>query len=297
MSSEEYDLKTSEDKVGQLYPVILSKDGKVIDGLHRLNIDSEWRTETLEHIDNREKFLKARIIANLHRRTVPASEIKAWINDLGGLALTEKGIELGKISRWIADETGYKHKTIMDYLESKYKDPERVRTGSLSTSVKPTSPPSVISEAKDKLGSEKVKQLRADLKAEVKEELRRDPDFIIEAATTAVEVLPTLKQKVVTPEGYHMPTITEKQKEELIEAVERVEERRQERAKDPRLQKIGKLNRMQMGLLSIKNVLHLIECPICGKPAEKEVGFMCDMLTIDEAMEEIDKQLKELGVR
>ena len=82
MSGEEYDLRTSEDKVGQLYPVILAKDGKVIDGLHRLNIDSQWRTETLEHIDNREKFLKARIIANLHRRTVPASERKQDIHQI-----------------------------------------------------------------------------------------------------------------------------------------------------------------------------------------------------------------------
>ena len=157
--------------------------------------------------------------------------------------------------------------------------------------------PSIIAEAKEKLGSEKVEQLRADLKAEAKEELRRDPDFIIETAVTAVEVLPTLKAKVVTPEGYHKPTITEQQKEQLVEAIERSDEKRRERAKDPRLQKIGKLNRIHMGLLSVKNVLSLIECPICGKSAEKEIGFMCDMLTIDEAMEQVDKQLKDLGVR
>jgi len=31
MSSEEYDLKKSEAIIGQLYPVLLSKDGRVID--------------------------------------------------------------------------------------------------------------------------------------------------------------------------------------------------------------------------------------------------------------------------
>jgi len=289
--SEEYDLRKSEEKVGQLYPVLLSKDGKIIDGLHRLNIDSKWRTEVLEHIDTREKFLKARIIANLHRRTVPASEIRAWINELAELALTEKGIKPGQISRWIADETGYSRDRVTELLEPKYKNLAKATTP--PGGFKPPKSPS-ISTVEAVLGREVVERLKADLKEEAKEELKRDPDFIIEAATKAAVVLPTLPEKPYDSEGRHIPTVTKIQREELTEALTRIEEEAERRRHDPVLLKRGELNRMLMALNSVKSVLHLIKCPICGKPAAEELGFLCDMITVDDAIEMAEKQLEDL---
>ena len=78
--SEEFDLAESKKFIGQLYPVLLSKDEKVIDGYHRLDVDPEWRTEVLKHIDTEEKILLARCIANWHRRVVSRSEKEVWLN-------------------------------------------------------------------------------------------------------------------------------------------------------------------------------------------------------------------------
>jgi len=152
--SEEYDLKKSEIKVGQLYPVIKDKFGKIIDGYHRKNVDSEWREEKLEWIDTREKYLKARIISNLHRRTVPPSEIKAWINELAKFALSERKIEPGRITKWIAEETGYAERTVREYLNEEYK----IETRPKGIKMAPTAI-SVVSEAKEILGEEKYSKL------------------------------------------------------------------------------------------------------------------------------------------
>ena len=43
--SDEYSLKKSKDKSGPLYPVIIAKNGRVIDGRHRLKEDPDWPME------------------------------------------------------------------------------------------------------------------------------------------------------------------------------------------------------------------------------------------------------------
>ena len=87
----EFNRRESAKTVGELYPVLLSKDGQVIDGFHRLEDKPGWKTETLEHIDSEEKLLLARAISNWHRREVPREEKEKWIN---GLAKTyqEQGL-------------------------------------------------------------------------------------------------------------------------------------------------------------------------------------------------------------
>jgi len=321
MSSEEYDLRQSKNKVGQLYPVLLSKDGKVIDGLHRLNIDSEWRTERLEHIDSRDKFLKARIIANLHRRTVPSQEIRAWINELAEYAFSELSIPPGEIAGWIAEETGYNAAHVRTYLDDKYKRKELAKGAGRRAEVarirRRESMAIIEKEAEEKIGREKVKELKeaikeevkeevkeeikkqviADVKEEAKEELRSDPDFLIETVETALEVLPTLPPKTVTPEGYHKPTLTLQQKQTLVEAAKRVEEKKKERETGPdapRLREIGKFNRILSGLLSISAVLHRVECPITGNDAETDLIFKESGLTIKKAMGIVDRKLMDL---
>ncbi|GAG81115.1 unnamed protein product, partial [marine sediment metagenome] len=80
-------LKKPVNSVGQLYPVLLAKDGQIIDGFHRREEDPGWRTETLEHIDSEEKLLLARAISNWHRRSISKEEKIAWINGLAQLYL------------------------------------------------------------------------------------------------------------------------------------------------------------------------------------------------------------------
>ena len=82
MSQEDYDIQTSKKIIGSLYPIPLSKDGKIVDGFHRLEVDPNWPTHTLGSIDTEEKVLIARPVANWQRRKISAEEKKKWINDL-----------------------------------------------------------------------------------------------------------------------------------------------------------------------------------------------------------------------
>ncbi|MFH2111736.1 MAG: hypothetical protein ABIJ47_10820 [Candidatus Bathyarchaeota archaeon] len=163
--SEEYDLKRSREKVGQLYPVIKANwgDNPIIDGYHRKNADPEWREVVLEDIDSKEKFLKARIIANLHRRTVPASEIKAWVNELAEYARNEKGIQPGEISGWIAEETGYAERTIRRYLDEKFKEPRGFAIQGQPTATETVEPTAVELDAADRLSPEAIEKLRPEI--------------------------------------------------------------------------------------------------------------------------------------
>ena len=52
-----YDLKGSTALIGQLYPILKSKDGKILDGFHRSGVDSSWKVEVLENISSEEKKL------------------------------------------------------------------------------------------------------------------------------------------------------------------------------------------------------------------------------------------------
>jgi len=121
MSENEYDLRKSTEKIGELYPVIVSKSGEIVDGFHRINAKANWRREVREDIDTPEKVLKARLISNKFRRQVTAEEVRGWINDLAEIAFTEHGIEPGEISGWVAEETGYSRDHVTHYLDSKYK--------------------------------------------------------------------------------------------------------------------------------------------------------------------------------
>lgn len=121
MSDEnEYDLKKSKGLVNELYPVLKDRKGRVIDGFHRLEADPSWRSEVLKEIDTEEKFLCARLIANLHRRVVPTDETEKWINQLGELYLNQ-GVPLGEITNRIAENTGYSKQRVRYYLDPKYK--------------------------------------------------------------------------------------------------------------------------------------------------------------------------------
>lgn len=72
--AENYDLKKSTTVIGQLYPVLVAKDGDVLDGVHRSQANRNWKRLTLQHIDTEEKKLIARLVANFHRRQVSKLE-------------------------------------------------------------------------------------------------------------------------------------------------------------------------------------------------------------------------------
>jgi len=134
MANEEssYDLKESTSLVGQLYPLLKAKDGELLDGVHRSDVDATWKTEVLENIDTPEKKLAARLIANIHRRTVPKEEKAAWINDLAELYLKQglkvearykgkPGQGANQITNKIVKVTGLSKRVVTGYLKDCYK--------------------------------------------------------------------------------------------------------------------------------------------------------------------------------
>lgn len=212
MSSKEYDLKKSEDKIGQLYPVLLSKDGKVIDGFHRLESDKKWRTEILEHIDDDEKLLVARCVSNWHRRPISSEEKVQWINDLARLYQDEgykiRGASRGgtppnEIVNKIAQETGLANNTINKYLLDEFKQTER-KSVKENKYVIPAS-----QRIENELGKDYVERHREEVREEIlddvkdealgraKEELSQDIDFITEIIEKAPELVPNLPEKTI----------------------------------------------------------------------------------------------------
>jgi len=124
--TEEYDLKKSKEGIGQLYPILVAKDGEVIDGLHRQQVDKTWKRVTLEHIDTEEKKLIARLVSNCHRRQVSWQEKEQWINGLAAI-YQEQGHGVGNdglpnvIRNKIVEATGLDRATVNEYLSSNYK--------------------------------------------------------------------------------------------------------------------------------------------------------------------------------
>lgn len=287
--TEEYNLKKSQSLVGQLYPVILSKDGKVIDGFHRLEDDAKWRTETLEHIDTEEKMLIARPIANWHRRAVPRSEKEKWINDLAKFyqkqGYTTKGEPMtidykgtpytssNQILVKIMDVTGLSDQTVLRHLLEEYKQlsyPKR--------KIKPKIPASQRIESE--LGSDYVERHREEVREEIeeevkaesiekaKEELSEDPNFILEAIEKAPEILIPKRVPVVDRQGYHKPTVERTaQREARTKNIEVTEERENLRA-SPEMRDKSKLLKAWRALGMILASSKDLACPICGGTVE-----------------------------
>ena len=119
MTSQE--LKSSAERVGQLYPILVDYYGNIIDGKHRFSVDREWKRVILEHVKTEKDRLIARIISNTLRRSVSRNEKTELLGRLGEIHLGE-GIELGKIAYEIAEQTGMSYQWVMKYLPDRFKD-------------------------------------------------------------------------------------------------------------------------------------------------------------------------------
>ena len=189
--------------------------GTIIDGFHRKAVDPSWPEITVDSIDNEEKLLIARPVANWHRRVVPEEEKRKWINDLAAY-YQKQGLKVNgpkgenQIINRIMDVLGLGRKTIISYLNVDYRQTTPEGSGkqpsvSASERVESVLGPKVaerfrkevLEDAKlspEELAEKKWKQeeLRAGKKREaenrrkkkvegtkqrVKEELMHDPEF------------------------------------------------------------------------------------------------------------------------
>ena len=167
--SEEYDLKKSEEGIGQLYPILEAKDGEVIDGFHREKANKKWKRIRLEHVDTEEKKLIARLVSNYARRLVPDEEKRKWIN---GLAEIYEKQGVTSIPSKILEMTGLKKDAVYQHLDHKFMRqidyPKREPTVSASQ---------VIEKALGKNRPDYGKQIVERHREEVKQELLKSPEF------------------------------------------------------------------------------------------------------------------------
>lgn len=130
--NENYSLKASTKKIGQLYPVLKAADGEILDGCHRIESDPTWKTMVLENVNTPEEKIIARLVANFHRRTVPHEEKAQWINQLAEIymnndlkveAATKKGnlFKPNEIVKKICEVTGLCEGTVWRYLKPCFK--------------------------------------------------------------------------------------------------------------------------------------------------------------------------------
>ncbi len=187
-SSERYDLKKSSTSIGQLYPVLVAKDGEILDGVHRKASDRSWRTVTLTHIDTTEKKLIARLVANFHRRQVSRDEKAEWINALAELYVKQgfkiegsrdKAQGSNEVAERIVVATGLGRRTVMTYLRDEFKQNNFARKSpeqhECKTGASDVIRNSLSSRERENPGY--TSRLLERFKKEVKEELLRSPLF------------------------------------------------------------------------------------------------------------------------
>lgn len=114
-------LRQSAKKHGNIYPVILAKNGSVIDGFHRLEANPNWQKLKLPITDKAEITI-LRLLANWRRKL--SKKEKTEMFD----AIAQ---ETGWTPKQIAEETGISYTTVKRYISDKYKG-EYVQTKTTS---------------------------------------------------------------------------------------------------------------------------------------------------------------------
>jgi len=212
----EFDIKKSE-KIGQLYPVLVDAKGNIIDGLHRLEADPNWRKEKIPEIDTEEKLLVARCVSNWHRRQISREEKENWINGLAEIyqkqGLPAKGIRRqNEIKARIVEITGLDPRTVELYLKPEFKQEplphalegktrlsasERIEH-ELGRDYVERHREEVEEELRPRVEEEiRERIIEEEIKPRIRDELSRDTKFIREVIEKAPEVLPDLPERTI----------------------------------------------------------------------------------------------------
>lgn len=323
-------LERSEKIVGQLRKVVLTPDGKVVDGFHRLDVNPEWGTETWENIKTEEDYWKVRAHLNYTRRNATENR-REKLKIINSLAEYYVGQGLKIDHRDPDDRSGYQlvqrpknqileavqkaldgaipASWIRDELDKKYRQKTPIKEPSPDKKPYKTTPEQairsrfsgreeqgeiIIEDFKEDIREQVKAEVKAEAREEAKEELRRDPKFLIETAATVEQVLPTIVEKVVSEEGFHVPTVTEQQAQELVEAVRRTDREFEEKQADPAVQERAKFYKMWLAMGTVVSLEDELFCPECGEPASSHLVFKCHPEdTLANIMRKLQEKLEE----
>lgn len=169
VTEEEYTLEESE-LIGQLYPVLKDKNGNVIDGNLRLKVDPDWKTEVLQHIDSKEKFLAAQAFSNWHRKVLSFDEKRTIVNGLADLYV-KQGCKVvttnNEVKRKICTVLKLSSPTVNKFLDEKYKPFTKENSQ--------PQPRALASQViRNRLGEETLRRLVLEIKNDVREEVENE---------------------------------------------------------------------------------------------------------------------------
>jgi len=111
-------IKTLRDKIGEIYPVLETKEGKIIDGWHRLQAHPNWKRRVIEPSSAYDEALIW--FAAHERRRISRKEIKVRLITMAE-ELIKQGFDRGEIATKIAEDTGYTLQHVLSLLPAKYK--------------------------------------------------------------------------------------------------------------------------------------------------------------------------------
>jgi intein/homing endonuclease len=121
--SEEYDeeivewLRKSREQVGELEPVLVTADGDVLDGRHRLKAYPGWKTQVVQ-VEDARKIIE-RVHRNIHRK-ISQSEIKQAVLQLA-VAFEKAGVPKDQLVDKIKEALPFSESYIRKLLPAKYK--------------------------------------------------------------------------------------------------------------------------------------------------------------------------------
>jgi len=286
MTDENYNLKKSTSVVGQLYPALLDAEGKVIDGLHRLEDDKDWKVETLEHIDTPYKYYCARLVANKIRRGAGADEIARYVNEMAGI-LVDEGFRPPEIGKKITQDVGWKNlETCLRYLEDEYKTVTKPK-GSKKIDSESISKPFTLTDAKAELGDEKVEKL----KNQIKEQLRKDPVFAEEIIKAAPVIFVEQEEGAVS-HGFYKPVLSKRQAEEYRKNIIATDESIREITGRPEVVTRKKFIESLKALYVIDGLSHNVVLPDCNE-VPVFLNYNGKPITIKEGIELVKGGLDE----
>lgn len=119
-------LKRSIEKVGQLYPVIVNQDGKILDGNHR---SAEIKNPERKTVETKNRYEELMVRGNAHyRRRVSQEETKQLITEMAN-ELVKDGIPTHEVAKRLFEDLPYSEGYILLLLPDDFKEKVKVEAG------------------------------------------------------------------------------------------------------------------------------------------------------------------------
>jgi len=129
MSQEDFNqlsLKRSMQKVGQLYPVLVNQDGKILDGNHR---SAELANPEKKTVETKNRYEELMVRGNAHyRRRVPQEETRQLVIEMANEAV-KLGTPKNEVAKKLFEDLPYSEGYILELLPSEFKDTKKVESG------------------------------------------------------------------------------------------------------------------------------------------------------------------------